>query len=260
MKYLALFLALSFSLPLHAFVLELRDQQTMATNNLTLNDLIASSQGVSAQDLTSVIGATPALGQQQTWTRDQIAAALPSDLKQLDLQWAGSTSCVVSRPSVDYKPSDVQSLILTELGQRLPQNSNFSIVEIPGLEVFPVPAGPLDTHVDFSASTMRSEWGDATIQFSVQGQVAVSKNVRFHWAYTRLVWQVTGQINNGDPLAATSFQQVEANILKIPGMFQPAIDFPDSKIAAHPMSQGKILMENDWVEPVLVARNDLVTI
>jgi flagella basal body P-ring formation protein FlgA len=31
-------------------------------------------------------------------------------------------------------------------------------------------------------------------------------------------------------------------------------------VAAHILMQGKILMENDWVEPTLVTRNDLVTV
>ena len=49
-------------------------------------------------------------------------------------------------------------------------------------------------------------------------------------------------------------------MLTLPGLLQPAGDFPEGKTAAHGMAQGRILMETDWVEPVLVARNDLCTI
>jgi flagella basal body P-ring formation protein FlgA len=48
--------------------------------------------------------------------------------------------------------------------------------------------------------------------------------------------------------------------LTLPGLLQPATDFPDGKVAAHTLAPGKILMENDWVEPILVNRDDLVTI
>ncbi len=260
MKHLALLLFTVLSLPLHAVVLELRNQQAMAANGLTLNDFIDASQGVSAEQLTAVIGAAPSLGESATWTRQQIAAALPAELKEQPIEWTGAESCVVTRPCVQFKPSDVQSVITAELGRRLPSNSEFSIVEMPNLDPFPVPAGQLETRVQFSANTMRTEWGEATLEFSVQGQLAVTKSVRFHWAYTRLVWQVTNRINNGENLASTSFQQIEINILKLPGLLQPATDFPDGKVAAHPLPEGKILMENDWVEPVLVQRNDLVTI
>jgi flagella basal body P-ring formation protein FlgA len=90
--------------------------------------------------------------------------------------------------------------------------------------------------------------------------VAVTQSVRFHWAYTRRVWQVSTAVGSREPLAPSSFQQLDLNVLKIPGQLQPATDFPQGEVAAHPLSEGKILMENDWVEPVLVTRNDLVTI
>jgi flagella basal body P-ring formation protein FlgA len=264
MKYLALTLAafgaLFIPLQVHGVVLELRDQLTMASPNLTLNDLITSSQGVTAEDLSAVIGVSPALGESQTWTRAQIEAILPSTLKQQALEWTGATACVINRPAVQYSPAEAQQLITAELGRQLPPNSDFSIIEMPNVDAFPVPEGQLDTRVDLTPGTMRNEWGEATLQFSVQGQLAVTKNIRFHWAYTRLVWQTTNRINNGDSLVASTFQQIEVNVLKIPGLLQPATDFPEGKVAAHPLAQGKILMENDWVEPLLVARNDLVTI
>jgi len=49
-------------------------------------------------------------------------------------------------------------------------------------------------------------------------------------------------------------------VLKLPGLMEPATDFPEGKVAAHPLAEGRVLMPNDWVEPVLVNRNDLVTI
>ena len=98
------------------------------------------------------------------------------------------------------------------------------------------------------------------MQFRYQGELAVTKSVRFHWAYTRLVWQATNRIAAGDELNAAAFQQIETNVLRLPGTLQPATDFPDRKAAAHAMPEGKILMESDWVEPVLVTRDDLVTI
>ena len=88
----------------------------------------------------------------------------------------------------------------------------------------------------------------------------MTKSVRFHWAYSRLVWQVTNKIAAGDQLNTVSFQQIESNVLKLPGALQPAADFPENKVAAHALPPGRILMETDWGEPVLVARNDLVTI
>jgi flagella basal body P-ring formation protein FlgA len=248
--------------PLHVrgVVLELRDQQTMAGENITLNDLIQSSQDVGADDLASVIAAAPSLGKSQTFTRDEIEKILPASLKQQPVEWSGATSCVVSRPAVQYSPREVRQLITAELARHIPADSDFAILEIPGLDSFPIPTGQIDARVELGQGALRNEWGDATIMFSSQGQVSVTKSVRFHWAYTRKVWQVATRVGDRQPLTAGSFQEVEVNVLKIPGLLQPATDFPDGKVAAHPLPEGKILMESDWVEPVLVTRNDLVTI
>ena len=247
-------------LQVRGVVLELRDQQTMAGENITLNDLIKSSQDVSSDDLTSIIAPAPSLGKSQTWTRDQIEKVLPASLKEQTIEWAGATACVVDRPAVQYSPREVRQLITAELGRHLPKDSDFAILDIPDLTAFPVPTGMLNAEVELGSGALRNEWGEATIRFSLQGQVVVTQAVRFHWAYTRKVWQVATRITDRQPLTASSFQEVEVNVLKLPGLLQPATDFPDGKVAAHPLPEGKILMENDWIEPVLVTRNDLVTV
>ncbi len=247
-------------LQVHGVVMELRDQQTMAGANLTLNDLLQSSQGLTSDDLTAVIAEAPSLGKSETWTRERIETVLPSSIKQQPLEWAGAAACVVKRPAVDYSRQEVKQLITAELARHLPADSDFAILELPGVDPFLIPDGELNARVELASGALRNEWGEATLNFSSQGQLAVTKSVRFHWAYTRLVWQAADRIAGGNPLASSAFQQVEVNILKLPGLLQPAIDFPEGKVAAHPLPQGKILMENDWVEPVLVARNDLVTI
>ncbi len=247
-------------LQVHAIVLELRSQQTAAGDSITLGDVIQSSQGVTSDDLTSVIAAAPSLGKQQTWSRDQIEKVLPASIKQDPIEWTGATACVISRPAVPYGPREVRQLITAEIGRHLPPESDYAILEMPGLDSFQIPAGPIDAKVELAAGTLRNEWADATLKFSAQGQLAVTQSVRFHWAYTRKVWQVSTAVGNREALAPSSFQQVELNVLKIPGQLQPATDFPQGEVAAHPLSEGKILMENDWVEPVLVTRNDLVTI
>jgi flagella basal body P-ring formation protein FlgA len=224
-------------------VLELRDQQTMVAANLTLNDLLKSSQGLTNDDLSAVIAPSPTLGKSEQ-----------------TVEWTGANACVINRPAVQYGQREVKQLITAELGRRLPAESDFAILELPDVDTFPVPDGPLDTVVELTAGSLRNEWGEATLRFSSQGQLAVTMSVRFHWAYTRLVWQAANRVTNGNPLSASDFQQVEVNVLKLPGLLQPATDFPDGKVAAHALPTGKILMENDWVEPVLVARNDLVTI
>ena len=244
----------------HGVVLELRAQQTMAATNLTLNDLLQSSQGLTDDDLNTVIAPTPSLGKSETWTREKIEAALPASLKEQPLEWAGATACVVNRPAVQYGQREVKQLVTAELGRHLPADSDFAILELPDVDTFPVPDGPLDTEVELTTGSLRNEWGEATLRFRVQGQLAVTKSVRFHWAYTRLVWQAANRVANGEPLTASAFQQVEVNVLKLPGLLQPATDFPEGEVAAHALPPGKILMENDWVEPILVARNDLVTI
>jgi flagella basal body P-ring formation protein FlgA len=261
MKFFALLL-ISLLLPfqVHAIVLELRDQQTMATGNLTLNDLLQSSQGVTDDDLSAVIAPAPSLGKSDTWTREKIIAVLPSTLKAEAIEWTGSTSCVVTRPAVQYDAAVVKRLITTELARHLPADADFAILEMPGVDAFPVPSGPLETDVELSPNSLRSEWGDATLKFRSEGQLAVTSNVRFHWAYTRKVWQTSDRIAGGDKLDSTVFQQVDVNVLKLPGLLDPATDFPEGKVAARALPQGKILMSNDWVDPVLVARNDLVTI
>ena len=264
MKYLPLILLALVGglLPLQVqgVVLELRDQQTIAGENLTLNDLLGSSQGLTDDDLTAVIAPSPSLGKSATWTRAQIEAALPASVKQQPLEWTGAAACVIKRPAVQYTELDVKRLIIAELGRHLPADSDFAILELPNVDPFPVPAGELDAQVELGNGSLRNEWGEATLKFHYQGQLAVTKNVRFHWAYTRLVWQAVGRIANGDPLAASTFQQVEVNVLKLPGLLQPATDFPEGKVAAHSLPEGKILMESDWVQPELVKRDDLVTI
>ena len=252
--------AVLLPLQIHAVVLELRDQQTMAAENLTLNDLLKSSQGLTDDDLGAVIASTPSLGKSQTLTREDIEKILPASVKQQPLEWAGAMACVVSRPAVQFAPADVKRLIIAELGNHLPADSDFAVLELPDLDAFPIPEGQVDTQVELAEGSLRNEWGEATLKFRSQGQLAVTKSVRFHWAYTRKVWQVANRVASHDPLAAGSFQQIEVNVLKIPGLLEPATDFPEGKVAAHPLPEGKILMETDWIEPVLVNRNDLVTI
>jgi flagella basal body P-ring formation protein FlgA len=262
MKHLLLAAAavFAFALSARAIVLELKDQQTMTSANITLNDLLASSQGLSNDDLSVVLAAGPALGKTQTWTRDNITSVLPDSIKQQNPDWTGAKACVVSRPSVAYGEAEARELIATELAQQLPSDSKFEVLELPGFQPFPIPDGTLDARVELTPGTMRNEWGEATLEFKQEGQVAVTKSVRFHWSCTRPVWQVTNRVSNGDALTAGDFQQVEVNVLKLPGLLEPASTFPDGKVAAHILTQGRILMENDWVEPTLVARNDLVTI
>jgi flagella basal body P-ring formation protein FlgA len=244
----------------HAVVLELREQQTAVSDNVTLSDVLKSSQGVSADDLSSAIASAPSLGKEQTWTRDQLEKVLPASVKQQPIEWAGAATCTIIRPAIPYTPREVRQLITTELGRHLPADSDFAILEIPGLDAFSIPTGPIDAKVDLAAGALRNEWAEATLKFSAQGQVVVTQSVRFHWAYTRKVWQVANPVGNREALTPASFQEVEVNVLKIPGQLEPATDFPDGEVAAHPLPAGKILMENDWVEPVLVSRNDLVTI
>ena len=261
-NFLVLLAGVCAFLPLqvHAIVLELRSQQTAVGDSITLNDVIQSSQGVSSDDLATVIAAAPSLGNEQTWSREQIEKILPASIKEQSIEWTGATACVIGRPAVQYSPREVRQLITAELGRHLPAESDYAILEMPGLEAFPIPTGPIDAKVELAAGTLRNEWGEAALKFSTQGRIAITQNVRFHWAYTRKVWQVATAVGNRDALAPASFQEVEVNVLKVPGQLQPAADFPQGKVAAHPLSPGKILMENDWVEPVLVTRNDLVTI
>lgn len=262
MKILTLLLTVALLVPLHVcgVTLELRDRQTVAGDNLTLNDLIKSSQGVSDDDLAAIVAASPSLGTSATFSRAQIEASLPASLKGQTIEWAGATACVVGRPAIEYAVSDVKQLITTELGRNLPAQTDFSILEIPDTDSFLVPQGATNAEVELTPGTMRNEWGEATLKFHAQGQLAVTRTVRFHWSCSRKVWQVGTRVADHDPLTAASFQQVEVNVLKLPGMMDPAFDFPEGMVAAHALPEGKILMANDVVEPVLVNRDDLVTI
>ncbi len=57
-------------------------------------------------------------------------------------------------------------------------------------------------------NALRHEWADSHAANSATGaEVAVTKTVRFHWAYTRHVWQVASRIKPGDPLAAANFSR-----------------------------------------------------
>jgi flagella basal body P-ring formation protein FlgA len=245
---------------LAAVVLELKPEQTMLSGNITLNDVLQSSQGLSEDDLAVVLAAAPALGQEETWTRDQIASILPDSIKTQLPQWTGSATCVVKRPAASYGEAEVRQLIDSELGRQIAGDCKFQVLELPGLQSFLVPQGEIETRVELGNGALRNEWGDASLQFSQDGQLAVTQNVRFHWTCTRLVWQVVNRVASNQPLEQTDFQQVETNVLKLPGMLQPAITFPEQKNSSHILTQGKVLMENDWVEPTLVNRNDLVTV
>ena len=243
-----------------AVVLELKDTQTLSAGNMTLNDVLQSSQGLSADDLKVVIAASPALGQQMTWNRQQIAALLPDSIKQQSPEWTGAPACTVSRPSATFSEAEARQTIGAELARQLPAEAKFEVLELAGFQPFLVPQGEVETRVEFSNGSLRNEWGEASLQFSQNGQLAVTQNVRFHWACTRQVWQVANRVPSGQPLTAADFTPVETNVLKIPGMLEPATTFPEGKNAARILTQGRILMENDWVEPTLVTRNDLVTI
>jgi flagella basal body P-ring formation protein FlgA len=243
-----------------AVVLELKSQQVMTSGSITLNDLLQSSQGLSEDDLAVVLASSPALGQSETWTRDQIAGLLPDSIKQQMPTWAGAKACAISRPSEKCDEAQVRQLISAELARELPSDSKFEVLEFAGFKPFLIPGGEIDARVDLGNGSLRNEWGEATLQFHEQGQLAVTQNVRFHWSCTRVVWQVANRVPAGEPLTASDFQQVEMNVLKIPGQMEPAATFPETKVASHILVQGRILMENDWVEPTLVNRNDLVTI
>jgi flagella basal body P-ring formation protein FlgA len=243
-----------------AVVLELKDQQVMTAGSITLNDLLQSSQGLSEDDLAIVLAPSPALGLSETWTRDQIASLLPDSIKQQMPEWNGAKSCAISRPSAKCDEAQVRQLITGELARQLPTDSKFEVLELAGFQPFLIPRGAIDARVELGNGALRNEWGEASLQFREQGKLAVTQNVRFHWACTRTVWKVSNRIPAGQPLTAADFDQVDTNVLKIPGQLQPAATFPESKVSAHLLTQGKILMENDWVEPTLVSRNDLVTI
>jgi len=243
-----------------AVVLQLKDAQTMTSGNITLNDFLQSSQGLSADDLAVVIAASPALGQQMTWSREQIAALLPDSLKQQSPEWTGATACTVSRPAASFSEAEVRQALSAELARQLPADAKFQVLELSGFQPFLVPQGEIQTQVALSNGALRNEWGDASLQFSQDGQLAVTQSVRFHWSCTRQVWQVANRVPAGQPLTSSDFTPIETNVLKIPGMLEPATAFPEGKNAARILTQGRILMENDWVEPTLVNRDDLVTI
>ena len=258
---LFLFFVLSGAAPANAaVVLELKAGQTLLSGNITLNDVLQSSQGLSEDDLSVVLAAAPALGQEETWTRDQIASILPDSVKTQLPQWTGSLACVIKRPAANYGEAEVRHLIGAELGRELAGDCKFDVLELPGLQPFLVPQGEIETRVELGNGALRNEWGDASLQFSHGGQLAVTQNVRFHWSCTRLVWQVANRVPANQPLAPTDFRQIETNVLKIPGALAPALTFPDGKNSAHILTPGRVLMENDWIEPTLVNRNDLVTI
>ena len=260
MKTALLLLAFAALSPLSGAVLELRDQQTVATDNLTLNDVLKSSQGLRDEDLAAIVASSPSLGKSATLTREQIEASLPSSLKGATLEWTGAAAIVINRPAVSFAPADVKRLLTAELARHLSADADFAILEVPDANAFLVPDGQVEAQVEITPGSFRNEWGQATIKFRSQGQLAVTTNLRFHWACTKKVWQVQSRVNDHDALTAASFQPVEVNVLKLPGATEPAGDFPDGKVAAHTLPEGKILMENDWVEPVLVNRNYLVTI
>jgi flagella basal body P-ring formation protein FlgA len=265
MKILSLLLALGAlvlapALAPAAVVLELKDQQLMTSGNITLNDLLQSSQGLSEDDLSVVLASSPALGQSETWTQDQVASLLPDSIKQQMPTWTGAKACAITRPAETCDEAQVRQIIGAELARQLPGDSKFAVLELDGFKPFLIPRGEIDARVELGNGTLRNEWGEASLQFQEQGQLAVTQNVRFHWACTRVVWQTASRIPAGQPLTASDFQQVETNVLKIPGQLQPAMTFPENKVTAHILTQGKILMENDWVEPTLVNRDDLVTV
>ena len=264
MKFLLpLFLAVALVLGTNAraaVVMELKSQQTMTASNITLNDLLQSSQGLSEDDLAVVLAASPALGKTETWTRDQITSVLPDSIKQQVPEWNGATSITISRPSVVYSEAETRELISAEIARQLPSDSKFEVLELDGFQPFLVPKGEVEARVELGNGALRNEWGEASLQFKQSGQLAVTQNVRFHWSCTRLVWRAVNRVPANQPMVETDFEQIETNVLKIPGMMEPAATFPDTKVAAHILTQGRILMENDWVEPTLVNRNDLVTI
>lgn len=243
-----------------AVVLELKDAQTMSSGSITLNDVLQSSQGLSEDDLKVVLAAAPALGKQVTWSREQLAGVLPDSIKQQSPDWTGATSCTVSRPAVTDGEAEVRQVITAEIARQLPSDAKFEVLEFAGFQPFLIPQDDVTVRVELGNGTMRNEWGQASLQFTQGGQLAVTQNVRFHWTCTRTVWQVANRVPSNQPLHQDDFTQVETNVLKIPGMMQPATTFPEGKNAARILTQGRILMENDWNEPTLVSRNDLVTI
>jgi flagella basal body P-ring formation protein FlgA len=259
--FLLLSFALSGAIPASgAVVLELKPGQTLLSGRITLNDVLQSSQGLSEDDLAVVLAAAPALGQEETWTRDQIASILPDSIKTQLPQWTGALTCVIRRPAASFGEAEVRQLIGAELGRELADDCKFEVLELPGLQPFLVPQGGTETRVELGNGALRNEWGDASLQFSQGGQLAVTQNVRFHWSCTRLVWQAVNRVPVNQPLAQADFRQVETNVLKIPGLLAPVLTFPDGKNSAHILTPGRVLMENDWTEPTLVYRNDLVTI
>ena len=253
-------LGFALALPAWADVLELRPQQVVNGNKVTLGDFLSSSQGVSEEELNTPLAEAPQLGRAKEWTRDDLQLLLPESLKQRAFEWAGSTTCRIERPAAEFLPADIRQMIGTELSKQLPPGTDIQILEMVDAEKFLVPSGALSTKVTLSPGTLRNSWGQASLEFSSQGELAVVKNVRFHWACTETVWQVLNPVTMGQVLSADSFQQVPLDVLALPGTANPALDFPAGKLAARPLTPGRILMANDWKEPTLVARDEIVTV
>ena len=151
MKSISLLLfafAVALATQANAVVLELRAQQTLIGGSVTLNDLLSSSQGLSTDDLAASVADAPSLGKTQTLTRDEIEKLLPPSLKQKPIEWAGAAACAISRPAMPCTEHDVRQLITAEIAKHLPADSDFSILETPNLDTFPIPQGELDVRVE----------------------------------------------------------------------------------------------------------------
>src|SRR5579871_1918270 len=164
---LLLSLFLLFLAPLAAaaaVVLELKDEQTMLSGTITLNDLLQSSQGLSQDDLSLVLATSPALGQSETWTRDQIANLLPDTIKQQLPQWTGAASISIKRPAASFGEPETRQLITGELAHAITADCKYEVLELAGFHPFLIPQGEVETRVELSNGALRNEWGEASLQ------------------------------------------------------------------------------------------------
>ncbi len=241
-------------------VIELKAKTIVRGEHVTVADIVASSQGLTAEDLAAVIADSPSLGRLQVWKRDEIEATLPTEIRAKHIVWAGAGECVISRPAATCKGSDVRSLLTTQLMDMAPKGSEIKLLEIEGSMPFLIAEGPNSARIKISPGTFRNSWGEATIDFITDGQVSVAKSFRFHWTCVATVWRAMEPTKAGDVLDSTKFEQINTDILSIPGEASPIVDFPDNKTAAHAIQRGAILMTIDLREPYLVNRNDTVTV
>ncbi len=250
--------ALSFAAVVGAggapIVLELKSRADVSGTDVHLGDVATARSDVPEGFLDCPVGSAPSLGRERTWTREAVAAVLKGRFEGSELRWEGSPSCRVQSPARPCTVGELRETIVRELRRMAGENGSIELLEFAGFEPFLIPTGTTETRVEMAPSTNTSPWSSATVRFLVRGDTALTRSIRFHWAWNRPVWVVSQPAAAGDGLDPKDFQQATMDVLRLTPDVYLGGELPRDSRLTQALAPGTVLCSRHLRALTLVKR------